>query len=332
MIYDENEFELSQQKSAQRLARARQRKRRSRRILLGLAVLAVIIVPVFIAAGVASTQAPGAPFLVVTWPNPKIQQTLADSQTVLMRQGQPLMVTVTSAADWNIEWRAGEVKNSGNNFTWSPTPQTSTLKANCTAIVSGWKSYFSFLWPQRELSVNATFAQSSDGANPYARSLVADEKGVWVFPHIQAVGHVAWDERALPPLAMAIPLLPKSELSSELASVSKTPTSRLWQLVSDFDGATDKPSKSGTFASLQASDLENALPMVAAHIVKTVPAASVKFIVRLDKDPQEGIVRLDFDGKRERKSWIRRAGQSAGVPFTGWENGDFQGSAPLALP
>ena len=301
MNYDQNELELSKQRGAQRLARARQQKRRSRRILLSLAALAVIGAPFLIAGSIAQNAAPAAPFLVVTWPNPKIQQTLADSQTVLMRQGQPLLVTVTGARDWDIEWQAGEVKSSGNEFTWSPTPQTHALKATCDAQITGWKSYFSFLWPQRELKLDAAFAQRGEGANPYARTLSADEKGVWVFPHIQAVGEVAWDERALPPLATAIPLLPKSQLASDLASVSKTPTSRLWQLVSDFDGATDIPSQSGTFASLQAGDLENALPTVAAHIVKTVPAASVKFIVRLDKDPQEGIVRLDFDGKKNAK-------------------------------
>lgn len=332
MLYDENDLESAIASGERRLARARQRQRRARRTVFWALLAAAIGIPIAIAAGVATNRAPDAPFLVVTWPKPKIPQTLASGQTVLMRQGQPLMVTVTNANDWEINWRAGEVSDSGEDFTWSPTPEKRALNAICKPRARDWTSYFAFLWPRRDLNLSAAFAKRGDEGNAYFRSLNADEKGVWVFPHIQAVGNVQWDERALPHLGTAISLVPKSALAGELASIAKEPTSRLWQLVNDFDGNTDKLSEKSTFASLQAPDLENLLPTIAAHLVKTAPEASVKFIVRLDKDPQQGIVRLAFDGKRERKAWIRRAGQKAGVPFVGWENGEFRGSPPLALP
>jgi hypothetical protein len=109
----------------------------------------------------------------------------------------------------------------------------------------------------------------------------------------------------------------------------------LWHIVGDFDGNINAPatgSVEGTFASFHAPDVENALPPIAAHIVKTTPDASVKFVLRLDKDPREGILRLAFDGKRERRAWVRREGETAGGPLTGWEEGEAQSNLLPSLP
>ena len=324
-LYDDQQYQISGEASSRRLAAARARARSWRRLrALGL-VAAALLIPVAIAVGLTAARAPGAPFLVVTWPKPKIPQVIAPDQTILARGGQPFDVTITHPEDWDVLWKSGSAEQKEGAFKWAPTEDTGQLTALCQPRASGWEKYFSFLWPDREVAIQSTTAQS---AGNYARSLTTGTTGAWVFPHVFAQGAVAWDERALSLLSESADLLPETKLNTQMAPLRALPNEDLWRLVSNFDGSTDAPSENGTFASFHGTDLENSLPLIASRMVKSAPDASIKFILRFDRDPAQGIVRIAYDGKRERKAWIRRKGDTAGTPLTGWEDGNFTPRAP----
>ena len=270
--------------------------------------------------GVVAARAPQSPYLVVTWPKPKVPQVLAPDQTVLARGGQPFVVAVTDVEKWEVVWKSGSAEQQGGQFNWAPAEGKEQLIAQCRPLAEGWQSYFSWVWPTRRVTLSS--ASATSGGN-YARALGTNQDGVWIYPHIFAVGNVTWDERALPLLAQSADALPAVALATQTASLRAQPTEALWRIVSNFEGEAQAPSTNGTFVSLHAPDLENALPTIAARLVKQAPKASVKFVLRLDRDPQQGIIRLAFDGKPERQAWVRRAGNTKGQPFTGWENGEF---------
>ncbi len=324
-LYDDQQYQISGEASSRRLAAARARARNWRRLrALGL-VVAALAIPLLIAAGVAAARAPRAPFLVVTWPKPKVPQVIAPAQTVLARGGQPFDVAVTQPDKWDVTWKSGSAQQKEGAFKWAPTEGDGQLTALCQPRASGWESYFRFLWPDRAVEIQSTTAQSSGN---YARTLTTGASGVWVFPHVFAQGALAWDERALSLMAESADLLPETKLNTQMAPLRAQPNEGLWRLVSNFDGTTDAPAENGTFASFHGADLENSLPLIAARMVKNAPDASIKWVLRFDRDPAQGIVRIAYDGKRERKAWIRRQGEAAGTPFTGWENGDFTPKAP----
>ena len=324
-LYDEEELQASIEAGERRLAAARQRKRRIARLRVGAFAAALVVIPFCIAAGIAAGRAPEAPLLVVTWPKPKVQQRVASGETLLFRPGQPFQLTVENADRWDIIWNSGGIENEGPEFSWSPTGQSESVTAKCRPVVGDWTSLFAFLWPTREVKLNALLASRT---NDYGRRIETGGQGVWVHPQVFAVGKIAWDERALPRLVEASSAVaPESDLPS-----STTPRKPIWRLVSDFEGDSDAPSSNGTFASLQNENIETKLPQIAAKLVKILPDASIKFILRLDKDPKEGILRLDFDGKRERKAWKKERGQSAGAPLTGWESGELGADSLTDLP
>jgi hypothetical protein len=333
MLYNEGELQAAIADGERKLALKRQQRVQEKRRLVVLCVVLALLVPFCIAAGIAAAGAPSAPSLVVTWPKPKVKQVLAPGQTILARDGQPFSVQVTNPEKWDVTWKAAGIESAGLTFPWAPAEEKSTLVASCKAKTSSWMRHFAWTWPRREISLQATSARSIGN---YTHALDAGSAGVWVYPHVFATGSVQFDERALPLLASGISLVPQNDLSSQLASVTDKPTPQLWQLVADFEGrSSTTPSEEvsdSTFATLHSPDIESSLPLIAGGIVKSSPDASVKFILRLDKDPAEGIIRIAFDGKQERRAWVRRAGESAGGPFTGWEDGDVTPSLPPTLP
>ena len=314
-LYDDKQFRASHEASQRRLASARARARKARRwkaLVYGVLILGV---PYLVAAGVAASRAPKAPYLVVTWPKPKIPQILAPDQTVVARGGQPFDVAVTDVGKWDVLWRSGSAEQQGGQFNWAPADGTGGLTAVCRPIAQGWESYFAWTWPPRRVGISAVAATSS---SDYVRHISTTRDGVWIYPHIFAAGQVAWDERALPLLAGSADLLPASVAD---APMQPQPGAGNWRIVSDFEGGADAPTTQGTFASLIAPDVEAALPQIAARIVKQAPDASVKFVLRLDREPQQGILLVDFDGKKARSAWVRRVGDTKGKVFTGWEDG-----------
>lgn len=333
MLYNEGELQAAIADGERKLALKRQQRVQEKRRFVVLCVVLSILVPLSLMAGIVAAGAPSAPSLVVTWPKPKVRQVLAPGQTVLARAGQPFTVGVTNPENWQVTWKAAGIESESTAFPWGPTDEKSALIATCRAKVTGWRSYFAWTWPRREISLQATSARK---VGDYGRALDAGSSGVWVYPYVFATSNVQFDERALPLLASAISQLPGADLSEKLSTIATKPTSSLWQIVADFEGTTpatpsDEVSDS-TFAILHAPDIETSLPQIAGNIVKTTPEASVKFVLRLDKDPAEGILRLAFDGKQERRAWVRRAGESAGGPFTGWEDGDATPNLPPTLP
>lgn len=330
-LYNEGELQAAIADGERKLAVKRQQRRNEKRRFIATVIALAVVLPLCVVAGAVAARAPSAPSLVVTWPKPKVRQVLAPGQTLLARSGQPFSISVTDEENWYVTWEAAGVESGGREFTWAPTESTGELIANCHPIANDWKRFFTRLWPTRRISLKTVSARKT---GDYGRILEAGSQGAWVYPHIFAAGTVSFDERALPLLASAIPLIPVSELSNQLATTHEEPTPRLWQIVADFEGHPSAPNapSNGTFASLHATDLESALPTIAAQIVKAAPDASVKFILRFDKDPKEGILRLAFDGKAERRAWVRRPGESAGGPFTGWEGGEDKTKLLPSLP
>ncbi|PQV63828.1 hypothetical protein B1R32_10832 [Abditibacterium utsteinense] len=328
MIYDQNELKTAIEDGERKLAVKRQQRRSRKRHLVILAALLGILVPFALVAGVVASHAPSAPLFVVTWPKPKVRQVLAPGQTILARAGQPFSLEVTNSENWEVMWKAAGVESGGDEFSWAPANEKSELAASCRFKANGWQQFFAWTWPRREITLQTVAARK---IGDYGR-VVDARGGAWIYPHVFAVGTIRFDERALPLLAKAISATPKSELASELAVTSETPTAPLWEIVSNFDPSS--PAKTvalssaravdGTFAVLRAADMQNSLPQIASSIVKSAPNASVKFVLRLDQKPIVGILRLAFDGKSERRAWVRRPGESAGGPLTGWEEGVAQ--------
>ena len=333
-LYDESELQASIEAGEVKLASARQRKRRARRRFVVGSLALLVLIPFGVWLGVVAGQAPPTPLLVVTWPKPKVNQVLTSGQALLGRRGQPFSVAVSDPENWSVTWRSRAAESRASSYRWDPVDAQDQLLAQCQPRARGVVGLFSFLWPTRQASLRCVEAPKvpryENGAlNEYTHVLATGPEGAWIYPNIFAVGQVSWDERALPLLAAAVPA--ESGLGSALAQGSKVPSARTWQIVSDFDGHSQKASTDGTFAMLESAELENLMPLVATQIIRKEPTLSLKFIVRLDKDPADGIVRLAFDGKSQRKAWIRRPGQRAGSPLTGWENGVL-GRMPMGLP
>ena len=346
MIYDQDELKQAVEQGERKLAERRQRTRRQKR----RTVVALVLAGVALVVGggmwlvARAAPAPKTPVLVVTWPKSKTSQVVASGQTVLAREGQPFKISLSNASDWNTSWGASGVQNTGDSFEWAPQKNGESLTAQCRAATSGWASRFSSVPLAHTLSLRAVtpilpapvpIPAGTDvlatQAN-YVRTLPAQIKSAWVFPLIQASGGVAWDERALPALSDASSVVPAASLAAKMAGTNGTPAPALWQIVSDFNGGSQTSGLDVTYASLRARDLETVLPLVGARLVQLAPNASIKWIVRLDKTPPEGIVRLSFDGKQGRAAWIKRPSQTAGTPITGWEQGQWKGLVPLAVP
>ncbi len=325
-LYDESELQNSIEAGERRLAAAKQRKRRNHRLMVVTGCALAVAIPVIIAAGIASGRAPEAPYLIVSWPKPKVEQVVPSGQTVLFRSGQPFNLSVANADRWDVTWNSDSIETKGIESNWAPSEATGKIVAQCRPIISDWTNTFAFLWPTREVALNSVVAPRIGN---YGQQIETSKNGVWLYPRIFTVGKVSWDERALPKLYDATSATPVDEL----ATTNLEPSKETWRIVSDFEGKAEAPSINGTFASLQSKNLEEELPQVAAKLVTMLPDASIKFILRMDKEPAEGILRLDFDGKKERKAWKRSKGQAAGAPLTGWETGSIgSDSATNILP
>ena len=334
MIYDQNELQTAIEEGERKLARKRQQRRNQKRLLIFGAVVLALLIPYGLVAAIVAARAPKAPLLVVTWPKPKVRQVLAPNQTLLSRAGQPFLLEVTSPENWNVKWIAAGVESPASEFNWAPQGEKSQLKASCRFRASGWQQFFAWAIPRREIAVQTVAARK---IGDYGR-LVDAGGGAWIYPHVFARKTARFDERALPLLAQSVEAAPQNALSSQLAITSEAATPPLWEIVPSFESAFPNRSVSiadpfnGTFAILRAPDVQNALPPIASCIVQSAPDASVKFVLRLDQKPAAGVLRLAFDGKRERRAWVKRPGESEGGPLTGWEEGTSQVNLLPAMP
>ncbi len=330
MIYDEDALKQSIEAGERRLANLKQATRKRKKWQIGFFVVLGIAVPLALAAYVASKRVPGVPHFVVTWPQSKTTQSVASGQTVLAREGQPFDVAVSESPKWDVTWSSSNASQSGESFSWAPQKGGELLLARCRARNTDWTAYFSAVVPPRDLSLGSVAPDANDG---FRRTVSLPGKGAWIFPSVQAVGNVGWDERALPPLSAAASVVPNALLSQKLDAVNETSAPALWQIVSNFDGDVKTPAEDGaTYALLRSPDLETMMPQIGAKLVQLAPDASIKWILRLDKDVPEGVIRLSFDDKRQRQAWVKRKGSSAGTPVVGWENGQWKGVVTPEVP
>lgn len=329
MIYDQDELKQAVAQGERKLAERRQRARRQKKRSIFALVLAGVALAVGGALKFASRTAPApkAPVLVVTWPKSKTSQVVQSGQSVLAREGQPFKVSLSDASAWNVSWSSSGVQNTGDSFEWAPQKDGDLLVGHCRARRSGWMGGSSST-ASHELSLRAAVPATGE---EYRRTL-SGGRAVWIYPQVQASGNVGWDERALSALSECAPVIPASALASKPDVPGSAPSPALWQIVSDFDGTTQTPAGDATYASLGAGNLESLLPQIGAALVRLAPDASIKWILRLDTSAPRGIVRLSFDGKRQRQAWVKRKGQTSGTPITGWEQGQWKGTVAPVTP
>ncbi len=330
MIYDEAELQNSIEAGERRLAALKQSARRRKRWQSAGIVVLVLAASLGAAAFIASRRVPSTPHFVVTWPKSKTQQSVASGQLILAREGQPFDIAISESPKWNVTWSSDETQSTGETFSWGPQKNGELLLARCKAKNTDWTAYFSSVVPSRDLSLGAVVPELND---QYRMSVSLSNGSAWVFSHVQAVGNVSWDERTLPVLSAATSAVPEAALAQKLEAIEETPAPALWQIVSDFDGTVKTPATDGaTYASLHADNLEAIMPQVGARLVALAPKASIKWVLRLDTGTPEGIVRMSFDNKAERRAWIKRKGDSAGTPIRGWESGQWNGTIAPELP
>lgn len=334
-------------RSKDRLASARQRRTRQRR---GLWVWVLLIVGAVGAWQYVASTVPPAPFLIVTWPKPKIHQTVSDGSTLLARRGSSFQVTVSNAERWNVQWADGNSRGPGAKWTWKLNNQKSTLTATCRGVEPGWRQIVAFFWPSRELKLHA---QAATSLNNFRYSIEPPKGGLWLYPLIYTKTPVSWDERALQ--LISLPILPaldgtlslstpqtsmaavtpvSTTAATERGRAAPSPDQPMWWIVPSF--SPDPKAKVvkgdvGTYAKLNSKQPEDDMLRLAPLLAEQKPESSLKFMVRLDSRPSQGVIRVAFDGKRERKGWIRRRGQPNG-PLLWDEDADNGPSISPSLP
>ena len=133
--------------SGERAFRARTRATRQKRgALLFVAALFGMAVALSL---LARRGAPAPPDFAVSWPASFGfgSAQLAPGQTVLLRSGTPLTVSVQGAAEWNLatENTAADIQSKAPTiFSWSPEDldagQETFLDLTCTPQPCGWRS------------------------------------------------------------------------------------------------------------------------------------------------------------------------------------------------
>ena len=309
-------------RSQQRIAVARQRKRRSHRWFW-------FVIFLLIAGTVAYVwirdSAPERPGLIVRWANPQMEQRVASGSTLLLRRGNAFRVLLTESENWTVLWQDGTTQKTAADFRWQPTAK-SVLTARYRAKASGWKSFVSWFWPQPELTLTALPAE------PIGNSRFQIEPptgGIWLHPFMLAESKVTWDEASLNLLAK--PLKPALDGTLQLASpavvpppsetnllgdaVGKVgPDKPLWWIVPSFDstGTKARPANDvGTYAKLNSRQPLEDIKTIATLIAQEKPQASYRYVARLDEKPPEAILRIANDGKGDRKAWVKKPGEAS---------------------
>lgn len=296
MATSPNGFTAQLERTERRRAAAQARRERQQRIaLIGGAVVLLGIIAGLIVGRSSSAPAPTSPpQFKLTWPQANVVQNVSDGMSFVGRPDQKIILSVDSAAGWDIAWADGGAVAYGPSYSWSGQQN---LVVKWSPAVSGIKKLFAWHRPTRQLSLHGVAAKISDG-----RAEASATGNYWVYRQIQAQGAVAWDEKVLP-----------------LLSQSVIPDSGGWMLRSGFDTATQlDPSATYAETPLPANAAE-AMTNAARHIAEAAPEASLKFIVHEEMTPPTGIIRIAFDGKREHAAWIKKPGEAKGIPYRWWK-------------
>jgi hypothetical protein len=320
-------------KSKQRIAVARARKRRQMRWfwLLIFAGIALTVGWFWVA-----DSTPEPPGLVVRWPKPKVSQRVSNGSTLLFRRGNAFVLSTTDPEAWDVSYSSDTISGKADakgEVRWLPSKDGASITLRCRPKTSGWKRTLSWFWPQTTLSVSALAPRA---VGNFRFEATPPPGGMWVYPFTYLKKPAAWDEPALQLLCE--PLLPALSGQLELSSgatmpavtppvpmgtlsagdkKSAGPDQPLWWIVPAFsenamENAAGDP---GTYARLNSSQPERDMSRVALLIARKRPEASFRYVVRLDTKPPGGILRVAFDGKADRKAWVRRPGESAGGPI-----------------
>ena len=319
-------------KSQQRIAIARQRKRRQTRWfwLATFAVIALVVLFYWV-----RDSKPDPPGLVVRWPKPKVSQRVSNNSTLLLRRGSAFMVSTTEPDKWDVffttESSQGKADARGE-VRWLPQGAKGSCKLLCRARVQGWKRVLSWFWPQPELNL---FAVAPQAVGDLRFKITPPQAGMWIYPFVYLKSPAAWDESALQllsePLQPALagrleisspatmpatsPASASSPLDAEGKGSAVGPDKPLWTIVPSFSGDANSPGDAGTYAKLHTSQPERDLGRVAVLIAKKRPDASLRYVVRLDTKPPGGVLRIALDNSGDRKAWVRRPGESSGKPI-----------------
>ncbi len=321
-------------KSKQRVAVARQRKRRQMRWfwLAVFVVIAFVVLRFWIRDSV-----PEPPGLVVRWPKPRVSQRVSNGSTLLLRPGNAFVLSITEPEKWDVFFTSDSAQGKADDkgeVRWLPRSK-GWCKLRCRARVSGWKSVLSWFWPQPELSLNALAPEPAGDLR--SKIQPPPKTGMWVYPFVYLKAQASWDDQALQLLTEPLP--PVLSGNSDLSSPATMPTSGnapragsseplgdgkavgvdkpLWTLVPSFASGdtTSAPSDTGTYAKLNSLQPERDMAHVAQLIAKKRPDASLRYVVRLDTKPPSGVLRIALDGKGDRKAWVRRPGERSGGPI-----------------
>ncbi|MDQ3813973.1 MAG: hypothetical protein M3347_08480 [Armatimonadota bacterium] len=308
MAISDDRLRVSLRRTEQRWEEAR--KRRARQVR-NLRIAGIVLLLIILAGLLSRWTAPPAPLFVVRWPHPKLHQNqiMSDGSVVLLRRGKALIVSVTDPERWKLRWMSEDIRQEGGQCQWSPLSDTAMLTVRCRARASGFGHLVAWLWPSRELRLHGKAATLT----PTGRQQVVPPAGqaIWLFPMIVAASPVAWDDRTLGLLVQAGTSLP--------ATTALGAPPRLWTLVPSFNDEID-PRDTGTYAQLATAPVEKNMFAIARRIAKAKPTASLKFVVRLDKNPPLAILRIALDGKGKRSAWIKRPGDAAGQTVPWREN------------
>ena len=307
-------------RSQQRIAVARQRKRRSSRWFWLLIFLLI--------AGTVSyvwvrDSAPEKPGLIVRWANPQMEQRVSSGSTLLLRRGNAFRVLLTDSSGWTVLWQDGTTQKTADDFRWQPTAK-SILTARCRAKATGWKSFVSWFWPQPELTLTALPAEPIGDSR---FQITPPEGGIWLYPFIYAKTQVTWDEASLNLLSKPVKTALSGTLQISSPALAPPPDSGtnllgekvgqvgpdkpLWWIVPSFDSTGTKPrpaNDTGTYAKLNSRQPLDDMKIVAILIAQEKPQASYRYVARLDAKPPEAILRIANNGKGDRKAWIKKPG------------------------
>jgi len=326
---------------------SRARRQRARKRNAAGALLFVVL-----AVAVIRWRSPQAPHLRVVWPSTEKlgAATLESGSTLVLRAGQPFVVSPVDAANWDVSWHYDGARGEGFPITWPPSGNSDTLEMSYRARAQGWQRLVSWLWPTRFVSLQGTAAVSLGEG----RYVVVSQPGapVRLSSRVVASHEVApearWNESALPLLEEAArrssslssgatwtivrPLSEwrtQNELRTQSAAKGTSASSTRNRTNAGSSPVTAK-NDTATYAVLSSESFRDPLPALtqcAQIIAARAPGASIKWIARETPGVlPRALLWLSFNSPKTSKKRRNRAQQISPVVGSrgGWvvRNGD----------
>ncbi len=314
---------------------SRARRQRARKRNAAGALLFVVL-----AVAVIRWRSPQAPHLRVVWPNTEKlgAATLESGSTLVLRAGQPFVVSPVDAANWDVLWHYDGARGEGLPIVWPPSGNLDTLEMSYRARAQGWQRLVSWLWPTRFVSLQGTAAVSLGEG----RYVVVPQPGAPVRLSSRVVAsremspEARWNESALPLLEEAArrssslssgatwtivrplsELRTQNELRTQSAAKGTSASSTRNRTNADSSPVTAK-NDTATYAVLSSESFRDpvlALRQCAQIIAARAPQASIKWIARETPGVlPRALLWLDFNSpKTSKKRRRNRAHQISPV-------------------